>query len=520
MLQTLQPLSQLSRLTHAASRRESGNDIGVPGQPGFGVGTCPILPAGYSKLAGTDDPASPNYGNYQYSDGSVMCWIPQCWFRYDAAGDVDDVQPSARFASESSANAAGYASHRADWDGGYLQRGFMVDKYLCSANGGVASSIANAAPMVATPSAGQVGFAAVGAAAALYGAIGAAKTRGAAFFPKSRFMTAKLAALARVHARRATGETYCAWYDATGVANFPRGCNNNNLRDYNDSAVLYTSSGASSQPNMPLTGSGAPFAKTTHNGQACGVADLNGTLWEVDLGVTALATAKAVSGATAATPVVITCVGHGFETGDIVMLSALGGMTQLNDRLYRITAIGPNTFSLDGCAGGSFSAYTSGGTATRARWYASAKTATMAAYTAGASLSTDHWGAAGVAATMEGIEPGFRLDYPGNGLVQRFGNGAAGLFRGALSGADWLLDGAGFPRAEAISSSGANVWGADYWYQYGRDLLCVRSGGDWGSAAFAGVWAADLLSSRAGAVTTVGVRAASFPVPPSGSDGG
>ena len=33
-----------------------------------------------------------------------------------------------------------------------------------------------------------------------------------------------------------------------------------------------------------MTGSGVPFAKTTHNGQACGVADLNGNMWEVASG--------------------------------------------------------------------------------------------------------------------------------------------------------------------------------------------------------------------------------------------
>ena len=36
------------------------------------------------------------------------------------------------------------------------------------------------------------------------------------------------------------------------------------------------------------TGSGMPFAKTTHNGQACGIADLNGLLWEIVIGVTIL----------------------------------------------------------------------------------------------------------------------------------------------------------------------------------------------------------------------------------------
>ena len=40
-------------------------------------------------------------------------------------------------------------------------------------------------------------------------------------------------------------------------------------------------------PKKPLAGSGSNFAKTTHNGQDNGVADLNGTLYEYGLGLTA-----------------------------------------------------------------------------------------------------------------------------------------------------------------------------------------------------------------------------------------
>ena len=58
----------------------------------------------------------------------------------------------------------------------------------------------------------------------------------------------------------------------------PKGNNNNALKDTNNSAVTFTASGYS---NCAMTGSGVPFAKTTHNGQNCGVADLNGNMYEV-----------------------------------------------------------------------------------------------------------------------------------------------------------------------------------------------------------------------------------------------
>ena len=493
------------------------NDIGVPGAMGFGVGICPSPGATYAAMTGTTIQGHDNYGNYQTADGSVMVWVPRCWFKVGlgvAANGLDinrvDVKPAAYFADEAAANAAGYMSNRADWDGGTLQPGQFVDKYPCSASGGKAVSAKNATPMVSGPAAGQVGFSAVGAANAYYGAIAAAKTRGTQFFPASRFIVAKLALLSLAHGQAATAATHCAWYDATGVANFPKGCNNNALRDINDSSVLYTTAGASSYPAMPLAGSGVPFAKTTHNGQACGVADLNGTVWEINLGVTCISTAKTITAATQANPVALTATGHGFETGDIVQIGGVGGMTQLNDKLFKITVTGADTFTLDGCDGSAFTAYTSGGSATMGRWYATKKTARMADYTAGNTLATDHWGAAGVAATMDRIYPQFRTDYPNNGFAQRFGNGADQVLPGDLSGAGWALAGLGFPLSTGISPAGSNLFGQDYWYQYVRNELAVISGAGWAGATGAGVWAAGLNNSRADVDLGVGFRAASY----------
>lgn len=493
------------------------NNIGEPGQMGFGVGICPVPTYGYFEMAGTRDPASDNYGNYQFSDGSVEVWIPQCWFKIGMGLGANGlevnrvlVQPASYFPSEAAANAAGYMSHRADWDAGKLQPGVMVDKYPCSANNGVASSIKNAMPMVSGPAAGQVGFSAVGATNQYHGAIVAAKTRSANHFPASRFIVAKLALLSLAHGQAATAATHCAWYDAAGVINFPKGCNNNALKDANDTSVTFTSAGASSYPAMPLAGSGVPFAKTTHNGQNCGVADLNGTVWEINLGITCIASAKTITAATQANPVALTVTGHGFETGEIVQIGGVGGMTQLNDKLFAITVVDANTITLNGCDGTAFGAYTSGGSATMGRWYASKKSARMASYTSGTTLATDHWGAAGVAATMDRVYPAFRTDYPNNGFAQRFGNGANQVLSGALTGNDWTLSGLGFPVTGGMSSAGSNTFGQDYYYQYARNELCVLSGASWGSSSSAGAWAASLGDYRTNANGSTGFRAASY----------
>ena len=513
------PIAAADGKIDSAWVRATENDIGVPGQMGFGVGICPedVLLAGYSLMSGTLSVGHDNYGNYQFTDGSVEVWIPQCWFKVGMGLEANGlevnrvlVRPASYFPSEAAANAAGYMSHRADWDAGKLQPGVMVDKYPCSANNGVASSIKNAMPMVSGPAAGQVGFSAVGATNQYHGAIVAAKTRSANHFPASRFIVAKLALLSLAHGQAATAATHCAWYDAAGVINFPKGCNNNALKDVNDTSVTFTSAGASSYPAMPLAGSGVPFAKTTHNGQVCGVADMNGTVWEINLGITCIASAKSITAATQASPVALTVSAHGFETGDFVMITGVGGMTQLNDKLYKIAVVNANTITLDGCNGTAFGAYTSGGTATMGRWYASKKAARMAAYTSGTTLATDHWGATGVAATMDRVIPAFRTDYPNNGFAQRFGNGANQVLSGALSGNDWTLSGLGFPVAGGMSSAGSNAFGQDHYYQYVRNELCVRSGANWNDTSAAGVWAANLGLYRTYATLDTGFRAASY----------
>jgi hypothetical protein len=70
------------------------------------------------------------------------------------------------------------------------------------------------------------------------------------------------------------------------LKNYPKGCNNNALSDVDDTTVKYASAGDSANANKPKTGATANFAKTTHNGSNNGVADLNGGMFEVTIGIT------------------------------------------------------------------------------------------------------------------------------------------------------------------------------------------------------------------------------------------
>lgn len=547
------------------------NNIGVPGTAGFGVGICPSLPAGFTPLPGSTDPLSANYGNYQHSDGSVMCWIPAFYLRlghpanptYAAYGaNSIDTQPLSAYPSEAEANADGYYLDRAFVNAGANQLGFFRDKYDCSLNGTIASSIQGAMPMVSGPvsmaatamvagaqytvltvgttdytlvggtnvvgarftatgpAAGtgtvsqQVGF--LGATANgqtptnIYaGAINAARSRGAKFVPETVFMADALSRLTEAHAQASTSSTYCAWYDATGVKNFPKGNNNGALKDIDDASVTFTSAGVAAYTAFALAGSGAPFAKTTHNGQACGVSDVAGNIWKINPGMTCMAAAKAITGATQTNPVQLTIAAHGYATGRPAMITGVVGMTQLNDKVYKLTVIDANTVSLDGVDGTAFTAYTSGGSCTTGQFYVLKPSVDVATLTSGATLATDHWGSTGVAANFDPIDLNFATNYPSNGFVQRFGNAANAVF-------DWstptgrALAMAGMPAAGGVSVAGSNLMGLDYFYQYFRDQLCVISRGYWDYATGAGSRSRLLTSPRTLAHYATGFAASRY----------
>lgn len=308
--------------------------IGTQGGQGFGVGEYPhSLPSWITAMSGTSDPASANYGNYQGADGSVMVFVPKFFYRightssprYATYGlNAIDVVGVETFADEAAANAAGYALHRAFIDGGTEKSGFFIDKYLASKNGTTScKSVKNGNPISLTtntgynPSNGMTGCTGI-----LADAVVLARSRGAGTFNvASVFMYSALALLSLAHAQASTSTTHCAWYDVTN--NFPKGCNTS-LKDINDASVTFTSAGNSGDANKPLTGSGNPFAKTTHNGQSCGVADLNGAIHQVMLGIT--------NAGTSATDTAQVANGNAYVLKRSVSLSSLtGGWNGAND---------------------------------------------------------------------------------------------------------------------------------------------------------------------------------------------
>jgi hypothetical protein len=259
------------------------------------------------------------------------------------------------------------------------------------------------------------------------------------------------------------------------------------------------------------------FSKTTHNGQDCGIADLNGLMYEVSLGITCIAAEKTVTGASQANPCVITIAGHGYATGDVVMLTSLGGMTQLNDKLYKVTVLTADTFSLDSINSTGYTAFTSGGNCTKGNFHVAKQATRMRDFTSGNTLATDQWGATGVAAMMDTLDAAtvasmFKTT-TGGAFAQRYGSGANQVLDESLSGAGWTKTCLGLVKSEAgIDTSGTNLFGQDYYYQYIRNDLCALSCGSWNNGSGAGGWYLALSNGRTNSGGNVGFRCACYPL--------
>src|SRR6187455_393187 len=68
-----------------------------------------------------------------------------------------------------------------------------------------------------------------------------------------------------------------------------------------------------------------------------------------------------ITGITKANPAVVTAVGHGLSDGDVVKLTEIVGMTELNDRLVVVIVLTSSTFELADVDSTGYTTYTSGG---------------------------------------------------------------------------------------------------------------------------------------------------------------
>lgn len=76
-----------------------------------------------------------------------------------------------------------------------------------------------------------------------------------------------------------------------------------------------------------------------------------------------LGPAVTITGISQANPAVVTAAGHGYATGDVVLITGSTGMLQIAGMYFQITVTGANTFTLDGLDSSGFAAAGTAGVA-------------------------------------------------------------------------------------------------------------------------------------------------------------
>lgn len=286
-----------SELLMLLGGKKSKSAIGIAGQQGFGVGVYGGDPAdltamGLAPMEGCEDPTSDNYGNYIHTNGSIMCCIPAFCYRLGKATapsykrdvvdalEIKDATKFPQFSHDAVFSSPDFGDdwilHRAFVDGNKLKNAFFIDKYLCSNVNGRAASVKNADWLMCWDDTTKTYFTKhiSGTVGQAYDAITLSRARGDYYSLVTCYQWSAISLLSLAHGQAATSADACAWYDEFHTTNFPKGATEEYGRDFNDNSIKYT---YHSYGNVfAKTGSGTPFNKTTHNGQASGVADVAG----------------------------------------------------------------------------------------------------------------------------------------------------------------------------------------------------------------------------------------------------
>lgn len=299
--------TEVSRLSMEVSLLGSANysvyrpmSIGVMGMAGFGIGDIDVAVAGMTRKM---------LGNYIDSTGSWMCFFPISAMRighsaspkYPTFGantvEFRDLTTSEKTAKLGLTYAAKTDLDLGDgWfiapcfvDGGKILKGVWADKYIGGFEEGILKSKKGLEPVHSAtdarygPRFSDILVAGVSAGANRYdAAYNVVKSRGADYAVTSNQFYSYLNLLVQAQAQNATSSLECAWISVEPKQ--PKG-NNNYLNDFNDASVKYNQA-ASLNAGKSTTGAVVNFERTTHDGSILGIADVNGSLWEIASGFT------------------------------------------------------------------------------------------------------------------------------------------------------------------------------------------------------------------------------------------
>ena len=418
-----------------ASRIPTKQGIGIPGYKGFGVGYTNNYGPYLTPMSGCEDVESDNYGNFTTSNGSVFVYIPKFYFKWD--GNTLSISDNDEGGT--------YALHRAFINAGVEKDGFFISKYQAGNESGDLVFKQGLDPVSTDSSHNPIANLSNVTENIYASAIKAPKSLGSDFHCVSIFQLNALALIAYAAGKAGTN---CAFADSSPL--LPKGNNNDALGDVDDGTVSFTGSG---YDNCANTGSGSPFAKTTHNGQNCGVPDVNGNMNDIAIGLTRAGTSS-------------TDTGESGDNTDFYILKESFDIASL---------------TMD---------WTSGDSPTDSAYGDSA-------YLSGANSPYDN-------VTFSGVTTDNNWVYLGNGSNQVFD------YSTDRNSADYKQSACGLGSSNGHSASGTTEFGNDGQYHDNKNNLQPLVSGHWNHSGGAGVFYVPLSDHRTYSNHGVGFRASLY----------
>ena len=447
--------------------------IGTPGTVGFGTAAMrdEIVPAGYSKLNGHDEIMHPNYGCIMDLNGSIFQYISP--FHYKMTGNVISISP---------VYISGYTKPRAFTDS---PNGFLHFKYMAGNVGGKLVSKQFLDPVSTSSSHNGIGDLISNPSNNYAGFIDACRDAGYKTTTIFEWEVLQLIALAQSQSGASTA--LCAFNDVAPY--FPKGNLVNALHDVNDTSVTFTASGYS---NCALTGSGSNLAKTTHNGQNCGIADVTGNMWKIVTGLTYLAK----TGATVANgDTAVSMSSHGLAVDDVIHFGGTpsSGSTY-NTAAYTVTDVTDgNNFTVNNGLERDI-ASTDG--VYSPRYFRILKTSVRAdSLTSSNLLDSSNYDLLDLTGI---VDSNAGWTYLGNG------SNTVLNFSTDTNSKEYKMASCCISAQDGTSTGGTTEFGNDGLYRYLRHGLVPLVGGHWGGSSDAGVFALYLYNYSSHSATSVG----------------
>lgn len=275
-------------------------NIGVAGKAGFGIGDTDSPVAGMNRKM---------TGNYIDDSGSWMCFFPISKMRighsaspkYSTYG-ANTIEITSLSAGEITAKVGTAYTSKADldlgdgWfippnfvDGGFIIKGVWADKFAGGFENGILKSKKGLEPVHSGtdikhgPRFSDILVSGVSAGANRYDtAYNVVKSRGSDYAVTPNSFYSYINLIVQCQMQNATSVNDVAWMDIQPYQ--PKG-NNNYLTDFNDTTVKYNQAN-STNAGKSTTGAVINFEKTTHDGSILGVADINGSMFEIASGFT------------------------------------------------------------------------------------------------------------------------------------------------------------------------------------------------------------------------------------------